>query len=73
MRKTIGLAPQILDTPQNRSAMPDADHSTWPSLQEVAEQVEAWCSRPEELQSGHVYVIQKLANEAATFEPRLPL
>ena len=72
--KTIGLAPQILDTVQNRSAMPDADHSTWPSLQEVAEQVVVWCSRPEELQSGHVYVIQKLAaNEAATFEPRLPL
>lgn len=25
---TIGLAPQILDTPQNRAAMPDADR-TW--------------------------------------------
>eukprot|EP00913_Durusdinium_trenchii_P028588 g26811.t1 len=44
---TIGLAPQILDTPQNRAAMPDADRSTWASLEEVSEQIEKWCVNPE--------------------------
>mmetsp|Transcript_52316 Transcript_52316/g.97959 ORF Transcript_52316/g.97959 Transcript_52316/m.97959 type:complete len:205 (+) Transcript_52316:57-671(+) len=35
--KTIGMAPQILDTSQNRQAMPDADHRTWATLEEVAD------------------------------------
>ncbi len=30
------VAPSILDTPANRRAMPDADHETWPKLEEVA-------------------------------------
>ena len=30
------VAPSILDTPANRSAMPDADHSAWPTTEEVA-------------------------------------
>ncbi|CAE7782947.1 qdpr [Symbiodinium pilosum] len=71
--KTVGLAPQTLDTPQNRAAMPDADHATWASLEEVAEQIAAWCSDPEALQGGHVYLIQKGKGAAASFEPRTPL
>ena len=30
------IVPSIMDTPVNRSAMPDADHSAWPGLEEVA-------------------------------------
>lgn len=30
------VAPSILDTPANRSAMPDADHARWPGLDDVA-------------------------------------
>ena len=26
---TITLLPQVVDTPMNREAMPDADHDTW--------------------------------------------
>ena len=30
------VAPSILDTPANRRAMPDADHASWPGVEEVA-------------------------------------
>lgn len=30
------IAPSIIDTPANRAAMPDADHSTWPTPAELA-------------------------------------
>ena len=30
------VAPSILDTPANRRAMPKADHSAWPAVEEVA-------------------------------------
>ena len=30
------IAPSILDTPANRAAMPKADYSLWPKLEEVA-------------------------------------
>lgn len=33
------VIPSILDTPANRTAMPTADHSTWPKVTEVAETV----------------------------------
>lgn len=69
---TIGLAPQILDTPQNRAAMPDADRSTWASLEEVSEQIEKWCVNPDEVRTGKIYLIDKKPGAAATFEPREP-
>ena len=31
------IAPSIIDTPANRKAMPDADHSTWPGPADLAE------------------------------------
>mmetsp|Transcript_62164 Transcript_62164/g.202832 ORF Transcript_62164/g.202832 Transcript_62164/m.202832 type:complete len:244 (-) Transcript_62164:365-1096(-) len=71
--KTIGLAPQTLDTAQNRKAMPDADRSTWATLDEVAEQLEAWCSDPSGVDSGLVYVVHKAGGRPATFEPTKPL
>ena len=33
------VAPSILDTPQNREDMPDADHDAWPQLDQVAETI----------------------------------
>jgi len=30
------VAPSIIDTPANRDAMPDADHDTWPTPEEIA-------------------------------------
>lgn len=30
------VVPSIMDTPANRSAMPNADHSAWPRVEEVA-------------------------------------
>lgn len=33
------VAPSIMDTPANRRAMPDADHSSWPSVESVAETI----------------------------------
>lgn len=33
------VAPSILDTAANRASMPDADHSAWPRVQEVAQTI----------------------------------
>jgi NAD(P)-dependent dehydrogenase (short-subunit alcohol dehydrogenase family) len=33
------VAPSIIDTPDNRSAMPDADHESWPDPEEIAETI----------------------------------
>ena len=33
------VAPSILDTPANRAAMPDANHSAWPKTEEVGETI----------------------------------
>jgi NAD(P)-dependent dehydrogenase (short-subunit alcohol dehydrogenase family) len=31
------VVPSIIDTPANRSAMPDADHDSWPKIPDVAQ------------------------------------
>ncbi|MBT6897736.1 MAG: SDR family NAD(P)-dependent oxidoreductase, partial [Rhodobacteraceae bacterium] len=31
------VVPSVMNTPANRAAMPDADHSLWPSVNDVAE------------------------------------
>lgn len=33
------ILPSIIDTPQNRQAMPDADHKSWVSPREIAESI----------------------------------
>ncbi|KAG5494167.1 hypothetical protein JKF63_02002 [Porcisia hertigi] len=38
----LAILPTILDTPGNRSAMPDADRSTWTPLEDVAKQIVVW-------------------------------
>ena len=39
------VAPSIMDTPSNRNAMPDADFSAWPKVEEVARAM-VWLSSP---------------------------
>lgn len=39
------VAPSIMDTPANRKAMPDADHSRWPSCDDVAATIAFLASR----------------------------
>jgi NAD(P)-dependent dehydrogenase (short-subunit alcohol dehydrogenase family) len=41
------IAPSILDTPANRVAMPDADHASWPKVEDVAAAI-AWLVEPEQ-------------------------
>src|SRR5437762_14215398 len=31
------VVPSIIDTPANRSAMPDADHAAWPKIPDIAQ------------------------------------
>ena len=33
------IIPSVMDTPANREAMPDADHSAWPSVEDIAAQI----------------------------------
>jgi NAD(P)-dependent dehydrogenase (short-subunit alcohol dehydrogenase family) len=33
------VLPSIMDTPANRAAMPDADHASWPAVDEIAETI----------------------------------
>jgi NAD(P)-dependent dehydrogenase (short-subunit alcohol dehydrogenase family) len=42
------VAPSILDTPANRKAMPDADPSRWPKVEEVAATI-AFLASPQNL------------------------
>ena len=42
------VAPSIMDTPANRQAMPKADHSLWPKVEEVAATI-AFLASPENL------------------------
>jgi NAD(P)-dependent dehydrogenase (short-subunit alcohol dehydrogenase family) len=40
------VAPSIIDTPANRAAMPNADHSAWPKPDEIARTI-AFLASPE--------------------------
>ena len=40
----LALLPITLDTPMNRKWMPNADHSTWTSLEYVADLLFGWAS-----------------------------
>lgn len=48
------VAPSIIDTPRNRSDMPDADHAKWPKPHEVAEAIAFLASPQNTLTSGTV-------------------
>lgn len=46
------VVPSILDTAPNREAMPDADHSAWPSLGDVAQAIAYLASPQNQVTSG---------------------
>jgi NAD(P)-dependent dehydrogenase (short-subunit alcohol dehydrogenase family) len=46
------VLPSIIDTPSNRSAMPSADHATWPKPAEIAEAIGFLASPENALTSG---------------------
>lgn len=46
---TVCILPTVLDTPANRAAMPDADHSQWTALSTLAQKITQWGERPEEV------------------------
>ncbi|MDX2115939.1 MAG: SDR family NAD(P)-dependent oxidoreductase [Planctomycetota bacterium] len=48
------VAPSIMDTPANRKAMPGADHSAWPRLQDVAAAIRTLASPSNTLISGAI-------------------
>jgi len=64
----LGLLPITLDTPMNRKFMPDADKSTWTSLEEIARILITWTRGKERLPSGSlVSIVTKDSN--TTFTP----
>ena len=46
------IAPSIMDTPDNRRAMPDADPSRWPTPLEVAQTIRFLVTEPGSIVSG---------------------
>ena len=48
------IAPSVMDTPQNRRAMPDRDHAKWPTPLEVAEVIQFLLSDAGAIVSGAV-------------------
>ncbi len=46
------IVPSIIDTPANRSAMPTADHGSWPKPAELAEAIAFLASPANSLTSG---------------------
>lgn len=47
--QAFAIAPSTIDTEANRSAMPDADRSTWVSLEEIADAVLYLCTSGDSL------------------------
>ncbi|HET7883651.1 MAG TPA: SDR family oxidoreductase, partial [Acetobacteraceae bacterium] len=48
------VAPSIIDTPANRSAMPKADHAEWPKPAEIAETILFLASAANKVTTGAV-------------------
>lgn len=46
------VMPKIIDTPANRSMLPDADHGSWPTPEEIAMTMAALCSEATSVTSG---------------------
>ncbi|KAJ2159917.1 hypothetical protein GGH16_005246 [Coemansia sp. RSA 560] len=55
--RIVGILPQTLDTPGNRSAMPKADFSSWTPLDTVAELLYNWASDCYACENGHLYTL----------------
>ena len=48
------IAPSLIDTPPNRAAMPDADHASWPTPEEIAATCVALAAPSNTLVSGSI-------------------
>lgn len=48
------IAPSIIDTPQNRKGMPDADYTNWPKPKQLAQQIAYLVSPENEVTRGGV-------------------
>lgn len=48
------IAPSIIDTPQNREAMPDANYETWPKPKQLAQQIAYLASKENEVTRGGI-------------------
>ncbi len=55
------IAPSIMDTPMNRASMPKADHSKWPSVDDVASAIAYLASPANALTTGLVMPVYGLA------------
>ncbi|KAJ2457823.1 hypothetical protein GGI02_006084, partial [Coemansia sp. RSA 2322] len=55
--RVVGILPVVLDTAENRSAMPAADFSSWTPLSEVAELLFKWSAGQADCQTGKLYSI----------------
>ncbi|KAJ2501129.1 hypothetical protein GGH96_002161 [Coemansia sp. RSA 1972] len=55
--RVVGILPQTLDTPVNRSVMPEADFSSWTPLDTVAELLYKWASDSDACENGHLYTL----------------
>jgi NAD(P)-dependent dehydrogenase (short-subunit alcohol dehydrogenase family) len=56
--RVCALLPTTIDTPANRSAMPDQDFKNWTPPQEFANTVLHWLTSPEKPVSGGLYVFR---------------
>jgi NAD(P)-dependent dehydrogenase (short-subunit alcohol dehydrogenase family) len=48
------IAPSVIDTPQNRNAMPDANFKDWPKPRQLAQQIAYLVSPNNEITRGGV-------------------
>lgn len=51
------IAPSIIDTPANRSAMSDADFNKWPKPEQLARQIAFLCSKDNEVTRGSIVTV----------------
>ena len=56
--RCVGIAPITLDTPMNRSGMPDADFGSWTPLEHLAEQIVSWSYAPQTAEHGKMYLVK---------------
>jgi len=55
--RTVGIAPVMLDTPANRSSMPEADFSCWTPTAVLADEIFQWAAGTKPVDSGYVYKV----------------
>ncbi|KAJ2852587.1 hypothetical protein IWW36_000216 [Coemansia brasiliensis] len=53
--RVVGVLPVTLDTPANRSAMPNADHSSWTPLADIADLLYKWATNQSSCENGRLY------------------